>query len=119
VTTGSRFGVTLYGSRGVIYAPLTQVPQAPAMILRSASWADGNWETLQPPPDGVLETRHGANALMVRDLLEAIEGNRQPVCGARDGRWTIEMVTGIYQSQAAGAAVHFPLRDRRNPLRVP
>jgi hypothetical protein len=48
--------------------------------------------------------------------FDAIESGREPVCSAADGRWTIEMVTGIYQSQIFGRPVEFPLKDRRNPL---
>jgi predicted dehydrogenase len=113
VATGSRFGVTLYGSRGAIYVPLNQVPEEPAMISRSTSWG-GAWEVLQPPLNA--KSRYDANVLMVRDLLDAIAKDREPICSARDGRWAVEMVIGIYQSQVAGARVPFPLRDRHNPL---
>ena len=59
------------------------------------------------------KTRELTNHVVALDLLEAIETGRQPVCSARDGRWTIEMVTGIYQSQLAeGARVPFPLQSR-------
>ena len=122
VTTGSRFGVTFYGSHGAIFLSLNRVPQDPAMILRSANWAaEGSserWEVLPPPSQPKLETRFDANNLMVQDLLEAIAKDREPICGARDGRWTIEMVTGVYQSQISGGRVTFPLRDRHNPLTV-
>jgi predicted dehydrogenase len=53
---------------------------------------------------------------MVRDLLEAIEKDREPVCNARDARWAIEMVMAVYQSQRSGARVPFPLKDRKHPL---
>jgi predicted dehydrogenase len=117
VITGSRFGVTLYGSRGALYMPIGGVPEEGAMILRSTNWAReakaASWEIVQPVKP---KERHEANLLMARDLLDAIAKDREPVCSARDGRWAVEMVTGIYQSQIAGARVAFPLRDRRNPL---
>ena len=116
VRSGERFGLTLYGSTGAIWMPLTSVPSDPAMILRGPSWAGGAWQQIEPPPEGRNRAREAANALMVADLLEAIERNREPACGARDGRWTIEMVSGIYQSHLAGGKVAFPLRDRRQPL---
>ena len=118
--SGARFGVMLYGSRGVISVPLTAVPNEPAMILRTSTWAmegtAGAWERIEPPSNGLSMVRDAANTIMIMDLLEAVEQNREPVCGARDGRWTIEMVTGIYQSQLSGGRVAFPLRDRRQPL---
>ena len=55
---------------------------------------------------------------MAADLLDAIEKNRDPICSARDGRWTIEMVTGIYQSSLKRMPVTFPLADRHSPLRA-
>lgn len=112
VTSGSRFGVTFYGSHGVIWMPLGNVPQEPAMILRAQNWA-GTWEKVAPPAGTGFTTRHAANEAMVRDLLDAIEKDRAPVCSARDGRWAVEMVAGIYQSQISGGRVAFPLKDRR------
>jgi predicted dehydrogenase len=116
VRSGERFGVTLYGSKGVIWIPLTSVPSDPAMILRGPSWAAGAWQQIEPPPEGRNRSREAANALMVADLLQAIEENREPACSARDGLWTVEMVSGIYQSHLAGGRIAFPLRDRRPPL---
>jgi hypothetical protein len=86
------------------------------MLLRAPSWAEGAWQRLELPPEARARTRDAANARMVADLLDAIEKNRDPICSARDGQWTIEMVTGIYQSHFAEAKVRFPLRDRRHPL---
>jgi len=111
-----RFGVTLFGSKGAIFIPLTGVPGDPAMLLRTPSWAEGAWQRLELPPEARVRTRDAANARMVADLLEAIEKDRDPICSARDGRWTIEMATGVYQSHLAGAKARFPLRDRRHPL---
>ena len=110
--SGVRFGLTLYGSKGAIFIPLTAVPSEPPYLLRSPSWVSDSgaaWERINAPGP---KTRADANAMMVADLLEAIEKDRDPVCSARDGRWTIEMVTGIYQSQLSGARVEFPLKNR-------
>ncbi|MDP3000994.1 MAG: Gfo/Idh/MocA family oxidoreductase [Bryobacterales bacterium] len=121
VRSGSRFGVTLCGSKGLIFIPLSAVPNEAATILRSASWAldkAGGWERLEPPPVGVWQNREAANRIMAADLIEAIETGREPVCSARDGRWAVEMVMGVYQSQLTGSRVSFPLRDRRHPFEL-
>jgi predicted dehydrogenase len=115
-TAGERFAVTFYGTRGAISIPLSAVPNAPAQILRSGAWRGGAWETIEPPPETRGQARGAANAMMVADLLAAIEGNREAACGARDGRWTLEMVTGVYQAHLAGARLAFPLRERRHPF---
>jgi predicted dehydrogenase len=119
VRSGSRFGMTLCGSKGLIFLPLTTVPNDAAQILRTESWAwakAGNWERIEPPPEGKPAARIAANHRMALDLIDAIEKGREPVCSARDGLWAIEMVMGVYQSQFAGGRVPFPLRDRRHPL---
>jgi hypothetical protein len=119
VRSGNRFGVTLCGSKGLMFIPLSAVPNEPAQILRSTSWAfdkSGGWERLEPPPEGRSQDREAANRMMAADLIEAIEMGREPVCGAGDGRWAIEMVMGVYQSQLAKGRVEFPLRDRRHPF---
>ena len=113
--SGARFGVTLHGSRGLLFVPLSNVPGDPPSILKSPSWmgpAGVPLTSSMPSP----ATRHEVNRMMALDLLDAIESGREPVCSAADGRWTIEMVTGIYQSQIFGRPVEFPLKDRRNPL---
>src|SRR5574340_1056572 len=112
VPNNGRFGITLYGSKGAIWIPLTSVPSDPASILRSTSWGDGAWTRIEPPA-GASGDRHAANALMITDLLKAIENGGEPACSARDGRWPIEMVAGIYQSHFAGSRLAFPLRKRR------
>ena len=113
VTDGRRFGVTLYGSKALVFVPLSDVPGAPPYLLRRTSWVDGDWERVEYPPGTVLR-REDTNAMMAADLMEAIEAGREPVCSARDGLWTIEMLAGIYQSHFTGARVTFPLvrRDR-------
>jgi hypothetical protein len=57
-----------------------------------------------------------ANALMVADLVRAIEQKGKPCCDENDGRWTIEMAHGVYHAQQSGDRVSFPLRSRKHPL---
>ncbi|MBI1354975.1 MAG: gfo/Idh/MocA family oxidoreductase [Acidobacteria bacterium] len=118
-----RFGTWIYGSRGVIYLPNAIYPGGgETAVLRSASWLPGdgaNWEPIQADePEGFSHAdRHIlANALLVADLLESIDQDRKPVCSEVDGRWTIEMIVGVYQSQAKGRELRFPLEDRGHPL---
>jgi predicted dehydrogenase len=112
-----RFGATFYASRGFVYVPLTAVPSVAPYVLRDPAWVsdrDGaKWERIDYPPGERFATREDANHAMAADLLHAVENRREPVCNARDGRWAIEMVAGIYESQFAHAPVPFPLRTRR------
>jgi predicted dehydrogenase len=112
VLDGRRFGITLYGSKAIVFVPLSDVPSEPPYLLRQPRWVDGKWERIEYPPDAPALKREQVNAAMAADLLDAIEGDRQPICSARDGRWAVEMVAGIYQSQLAQARVSFPLTKR-------
>jgi predicted dehydrogenase len=122
-THPKRFGYYFFGSEGVIYMP--NALDSDPYILRSPAWMPDEqhrWEKIEAPADADAKItgieRGHANARMVRDLLEAIDQKRDPVCSARDGRWTVEMVLSIYQSQRTGARVEFPLKDRRHPLEL-
>ena len=118
-----RFGTWIYGSRGVIYLPNAIYPSGQPSILRSPAWLPiegAAWEPIQvDPPEGFagVEDRTLANALLVADLLDAIDNDRKPACSEIDGRWTIEMIVSVYQSQIQGGPVKFPLEDREHPLR--
>ena len=122
-THPQRFGTTIYGNKGVIFLPNAIYPNGQPLILRSPSWVaggDAGWEPVEltEPPGGNFqaEGRQQANAFLVEDLLDAIERDRKPVCSEHDGRWSIEMIVSIYQSQKTGARVELPLEDRRHPL---
>ncbi len=67
-------------------------------------------------PEDLDTIEHLANVIMVRDLLEAIEGDRKPMCSEADGHWTVEMVASVYQSHLTGRRVGFPLRERGSGL---
>ena len=121
LTHPDRFGIHIYGSKGVIFLPNALYPSGQPYVLRSPAWrpdAEHRWEPIEvafKPPVEAGE-RELANALMALDLIDAIERDRKPVCSEIDGRWTIEMICGIYGSQLAGKPLHFPLAERRHPL---
>ncbi len=56
-----------------------------------------------------------SHARMIDDLHDAIRDERDPMCSAIDGRWTIEMVMGVHQAGLSGERVEFPLAQRDNP----
>lgn len=118
-----RFGTWIHGSRGVIYLPNAIYPNGRPSLLQSPAWlpVDGAaWEPIEAErPAAFAEVDDGlvANALLVADLLDAIDNDRPPACSEIDGRWTIEMISGVYRSQLEGGPVSFPLQDRRHPLR--
>lgn len=118
---GWRFATHIYGSKGRIFLPNTiYSPTSKGFVLRTPAWvaAEGRaWEPLEPEHRSFGEQRYlTANALMVEDLLEAIETGREPVCSERAGRWTVEMTQGMYASQLRRSVMDFPLGEREHPL---
>ena len=120
-----RFGMWLYGSKGVLFLPMAIYPEGGLFHLPSPSWlpdSGAQWKRVEvalDPARQALATRAGhqaANALLVSDLLQSIEHNRKPCCNEEDGRWTIEMVHGVYQSQKSGSRIDFPLKLRSHAL---
>jgi predicted dehydrogenase len=120
-----RFGTWIYGSKAVLFLPFAIYPDGALYVLRSPAWLPDEkirWERAEAAPDlsgqGIGGAQKGqiANALMVADLLRAIEGNGKPCCDENDGRWTIEMVHSVYHAQRSGDRVSFPLRSRSHPL---
>ena len=120
VLTGSRFGLYLYGSKGVIFLPITEYPDGEPSVWKSASWRpdrrDSEWRRVEASTNERFDARLKANVRMAADLIDAVEKDRQPACSAVDGRWTVEMLQGVYLSQMRGGRVEFPLLERRHPL---
>jgi predicted dehydrogenase len=73
--------------------------------------ASGEWQLLPEAPAG-----SAAGLAPGADLVAAVESGGQPRCSAVDGRWTIEMLTAVYQSHFTRSRVNLPLDDRSNPL---
>ena len=116
-----RFGTYIYGSQGVIFVPNAIYPDGQPWMLRSAAWVPESgavWEPIAVNPSIPFQAKGYdiANGLMVLDLFEAIEKDRKPACSEIDGRWSIEMISGIYRSQIERKPLEFPLADRRWPL---
>ena len=46
-----------------------------------------------------------------KDVIDAIENDREPYVNGEAGRRALEMVLAIYKSAATGESVEFPLKD--------
>lgn len=126
---GDRWGFVLVGTKGQIAIRFfMDMEHASVMRITKSSAVPeeaGDWERIDVAPEPVvpgspaLATGHPptrGNRLAVADLVDAIENDREPLVSARDGRWALEMVHGIYASQLSGCRVGFPLKDRKHPL---
>jgi predicted dehydrogenase len=120
----TRFGLQVCGSEGII--EITTGHLGPCHVLQDPLWSPGRsgkeWTPITSSGVGQPETLtnpglHGGNVLGVNDLLDCIEDPaRQPRCNVYDGRWTVEMIAAVFESQRAGGPVSLPLAERRNPL---
>lgn len=120
---GSRFGLAIYGSKGVIQVTTGSLPAA--AFLDDPSWFPGRskkaWQEItsagvgkpEPLKDGGLNQ---GNVWIVQDLLAAIETDRQPVGSMYDGRAALEMILAVYESHRTGGPVTLPLATRQHPL---
>jgi predicted dehydrogenase len=119
----ARFGLHIHGSKGVIQLTTGALP--PVYFLEDPSWFPGQskapWKEItsagvgkpEPLTDGGLGL---GNIWVVKDLIEAIEQDRQPLGGMYDGRAALEMILAIYESHRLQGPVELPLKNRRHPL---
>ncbi len=122
-TQPSRFGLQVFGSRGILemYSGYLK----PAYVLRDGSWSPArtgkSWETItsagigkpEPRTDGNYE---GGHIAAIKDLIQSIETESKTRCSAEDGRNIIEMIAAVFESQRLGGPVDLPLQTRVNPL---
>lgn len=118
-----RFGLQIYGSKGVLEILTGHLPSV--QFLPDPLWSPGRskaaWIPVtsagigkaEPYEDGGLG---GGNVLAVKDLLSAIENDRQPECSIYEGRTTVEMISAVFESHRVGGPVMLPLKTRENAL---
>lgn len=121
--TPSRFGMRIYGSKGVI--DMASGYGIPAYILKDSGWHapanDARWQTITSngidKPETLKATGYeGGNPAAARDLIAAIGEDREPKCGMQAARAVIEMIMAIFESHRLGKIVSLPLENRRHPL---
>lgn len=120
-----RFGLVVYGTRGIIQVTTGSLPAA--YFLPDPSWFPGRsraaWQEITSAGVGKPETlKDGGlgqgNVWIVQDLMDAIERDRQPKGSIYDGRAALEMIMAVYDSHRLRGPVNLPLQNRRHPLSV-
>jgi predicted dehydrogenase len=119
---GSRFGLQVYGTRGVIQVSTGSLP--PVYFLEDPSWFPGKskaaWQEVTSAglgkPEPLKDAPGLGNIWIARDLIEAIEKDRQPLGSMYDGRAALEMILAVYESHRNKGPVDLPLHNRRHPL---
>lgn len=118
---GQRFGLRVYGSKGVLDIGTGSLPTV--LFLDDSQWGRNKKEWIpvtsaglgQPEP---LEEKglHLGNVWIVRDLIHAIENDTQPRGSVYEGRAALEMILAVYESHRLNAPVALPLQSREHPL---
>jgi len=120
---GKRFGLTVHGSKGIVQLSTGSLPMA--YFLDDPSWTPAKskapWQEItseglgkpEPLKDGGLGQ---GNIWIVKDLIEAIEKDRQPLGSMYDGRAALEMILAAYESHRLKVPVDLPLKNRQHPL---
>lgn len=116
------FGFEVYGTEGII--ALRNSPSGEMYIYRKGLWIPdegyARWERVlldewEKYPMG--ERTHQSNQIIVRELIQAIEEDRDVVAcsSGKDARAALEMIMAVHESQRLQTRVSFPLENRKNP----
>jgi len=118
-----RFALQIFGSQGIIEITIGHL--SPMHLLRDPYWSPGRsgqkWLPIttaglnkpEPLKDGGL---HAGNVLLCKDLISAIEDDRQPEASVYEARTSVEMIAAVFESHRLNAPASFPLKNRKNPL---
>jgi predicted dehydrogenase len=119
----NRFALSVYGTKGVVQLHTGSLPAV--WYCDDPSWMPGKskkaWQEVTSAGVGKPEKLKGGDATagnvwIVKDLIEAIEKDRQPLGSMYDARAALEMVLAVYASHKANAPVAMPLKERKHPL---
>lgn len=118
-----RFGLHIYGTKGIITMTTGTVPEV--WFIEDPSWQPGRskakWKRISSEgfdkPEPLSDPgHHYGNRLIARDLIRAIETDSQPKCSMYDGRAALEMILAVYESHRLKRPVEMPLKNRKHPL---
>jgi len=118
-----RFGLAIYGTKGILTITTGAVPEI--WFVEDPSWQPGHsnaaWKQISSvgidKPEALGDSHHRfGNRLVALDLIQAIEKNTQPKCSMYDGRAALEMILAVYESHRLNGPIRFPLKNRRHPL---
>ncbi len=127
-TNNHGFGLQLIGSEGIVSIQADLFPLAYFLpgnpyqpVGTSRAWIPiTSGGVGRPEPIADIEDLVGHHLLAARDLIAAIQTDRQPICGVNEAAMTIEMIHAVFASHVSGSqTVTLPLRDRSHALSKP
>ncbi len=124
-TNGQAYCMQLIGSRGTVTLHIDRDPLAhftPGNPYRPTT-EPRRWIPITTSGVGVPEDHKDKVAevynhvLGVRDLIDACDNGRQPLCDVHAGAATVEMICAVFEShRQGGKTVALPLKERENAL---
>jgi len=124
-TRNAGFGLQLIGSEGIVNLQCDRGPVA-HLVPGNPFQPTGTprpWIPIttsgvgKPEGSAELVAQIHNHVVPARDLIQAVEEDREPLCGAREGAATVEMIFGVFEShRQGGRAVALPLKERDHPL---
>lgn len=124
-TSNHGFGLQIIGSKGTINIRNDRDPLAHLIPGNPFEPAPEGRKWLPITTSGINEPEKQQNVIDAvinqvipcKDLVSAIQEDRQPICNANQGAMTIEMICAVFESHRQGSiAVPLPLKERRNAL---
>ncbi len=120
--TAGPWSLELVGSKGSVKILMNIFPDV--YLLKSSEWtAAGQTREWRPLPNDPTQSIPAeerrfqqANQRVLNDWLEAIQGNREPVCSGRAAMKAIEMALAVFQAGLTRERVALPLARRSHPL---
>lgn len=126
-TAGNAYCMQLIGSKGTITLHIDRDPVAhltpgnpyqptaePRRWIPITTAGPGQPENQKELIAGVAN-----HVLAVRDLIDACDQNRPPLCDVYSGATTVEMICGVFEShRQGGKVIEFPLLERGNALQL-
>jgi len=119
------FGLQIIGTQGIIDFRIDQEPLAhllPGNPFQPSS-VPRAWIPISTAGVGKAEPivdlgkSVSSHETAARDLIAAMQENRPPLCDAKQGRQTVEMISAVFEShRLGGQRVNIPLTTRVNPL---
>ncbi len=123
-TNDDAYGIDIIGTEGRI--AVRESVGTTMFIHRGQHQTPGQgWEPVALPSEDLDEDgtardkgaiRLFLQRLMLRDLIAAIEADRDPFASGRDGRDCLEMIHATWESHRQQARVTMPLTHREHPL---
>lgn len=119
------FNVQIIGTKGIIDLRADRAPLAHLLaghpfepLKEPRAWVPITTAGIsQPEPVAGLDRQISDHLISGRDLIAAVREGREPLCNARAGATTVEMISAVFEShRLGGQRVTLPLQTRQNPF---